>query len=100
MGFLSYDAVKTWEKTISRRKISYPLAYWIKSNRFLYFDHLKHLLGAVYVARGGEEEDYNQGKKWIEETYERIGQSSSPSSFLQLKERWSVLLVRKNLEKK
>ncbi|HPT63879.1 MAG TPA: anthranilate synthase component I family protein [Candidatus Atribacteria bacterium] len=85
VGFLSYDAVKTWEKTISRRKISYPLAYWIKSNRFLYFDHLKHLLGAVYVARGGEEEDYNQGKKWIEETYERIGQSSSPSSFFATK---------------
>ena len=85
VGFLSYDAVKTWEKTIPRRKTNYPLAYWIKSNCFLYFDHLKHLLGAVYVARRGEEEDYNQGKQWIEETYERLDHSSS-SSFFETKE--------------
>ncbi len=80
VGFLSYDAVKTWEKTIPRRKINYPLAYWIKSNRFLYFDHLKHLLGIVYIARGGEEIDYDEGKEWIEETYNRLLQPSSPSS--------------------
>ncbi|MDI3542749.1 MAG: anthranilate synthase component [Candidatus Atribacteria bacterium] len=86
VGFLSYDAVKTWEKTIPRRKTSYPLAYWMKSNRFLYFDHLKHLLGAVYVARRGEEEDYNQGKQWIEETYEKLNHSFSPSSFFETKE--------------
>ncbi|MGQ9473862.1 MAG: anthranilate synthase component I family protein [Candidatus Caldatribacteriaceae bacterium] len=69
VGFLSYDAVKTWEVTVPRKPLDFPLAYFVRAQRFLYFDHLKHRLGAVYVAREGE---YQRAKEWIGEIQERI----------------------------
>lgn len=67
VGLLSYDAVKTWEKTVPKRTVDFPLAYFATVRRFLFFDHLKHLLGAVYIARAGDAEDFVQGTMWIEE---------------------------------
>ncbi|BER93413.1 MAG: anthranilate synthase component [Candidatus Atribacteria bacterium] len=75
VGFLSYDAVKTWEKTVPRKPLSYPLAYFVESRRFVYFDHLRHQIGIVYLAQAGNEKDYQQGKAWIEGVWERISAS-------------------------
>lgn len=72
VGFLSYDAVKTWEKTVPRKPLDFPLAYFATVRRFLFFDHLKHLLGAVYVARAGDERDFAEGTAWIQETMGEI----------------------------
>lgn len=72
VGFLSYDAVKTWEKTVPRKALDFPLAYFAVVRRFFFFDHLKHLLGAVYVARAGDKEDFRQGVAWIRETMGEI----------------------------
>lgn len=73
VGFLSYDAVKAWEQTVPRKAMHFPLAYFATVRRFFFFDHLRHRLGAVYVARGRDEEDFHRGKKWIMEAMERIG---------------------------
>lgn len=69
VGFLSYDAVKTWEVTVPRKPLDFPLAYFALARRFLYFDHLRHRLGVVYVARAGE---YHRAKQWIETIIERV----------------------------
>lgn len=69
VGFLSYDAVKTWEVTVPRKPLDFPLAYFALARRFLYFDHLRHRLGVVYVARAGE---YHRAKRWIEDIIERV----------------------------
>lgn len=72
VGFLSYDAVKTWEKTVPRKALDFPLAYFATVRRFLFFDHLKHLLGAVYIARAGDEGDFAEGVAWIRETMRAV----------------------------
>jgi anthranilate synthase component 1 len=72
VGFLSYDAVKTWERTVPRKALDFPLAYFATVRRFLFFDHLRHRLGAVYVARGGDEEDFSRGLTWIREVMGRV----------------------------
>lgn len=69
VGFLSYDAVKTWEVTVPRKPLDFPLAYFALARRFLYFDHLRHRLGVVYVARSNE---YHAAKQWIEDIIERV----------------------------
>ncbi|MEN3185527.1 MAG: anthranilate synthase component I family protein [Atribacterota bacterium] len=69
VGFLSYDAVKTWELTVPRKPLDFPLAYFALARRFLYFDHLRHRLGVVYVA--GKEE-YHEAKEWIENVVQRV----------------------------
>lgn len=69
VGFLSYDAVKTWETTVPRKSLDFPLAYFARARRFLYFDHLKHRLGVVYVARSGE---YDRARQWIQDVVARI----------------------------
>ncbi len=71
VGFLSYDAVKTWERTVPQKPVEFPLAYFATARRFLFFDHLKHRLGVVYVARGRDEEDFERGVFWIEEAIRR-----------------------------
>ncbi|MCX7667664.1 MAG: anthranilate synthase component I family protein [Atribacterota bacterium] len=68
VGFLSYDAVKTWEMTVPRKPLDFPLAYFALARRFLYFDHLKHRLGVVYVAK---KDEYHVAKRWIEMVIER-----------------------------
>lgn len=78
VGFLSYDAVKTWEKTVPRKAMTFPLAYFATVRRFLFFDHLKHLLGAVYVARAGDTDDFARGVAWIQETMGEIPNGAFP----------------------
>lgn len=72
VGFLSYDAVKTWEHTVPKREIEFPLGYFVKARRFIYFDHLKHLIGIVYLARAEDREDFERGKEWIKKQEEEI----------------------------
>lgn len=72
VGFLSYDAVKTWERTVPKKPMDFPLAYFATVRRFLFFDHLKHLLGAVYVARARDEEDFRRGVMWIREMMGKV----------------------------
>ncbi|MBC7217346.1 MAG: anthranilate synthase component I family protein [Candidatus Caldatribacterium sp.] len=72
VGFLSYDAVKTWEKTVPKKPVDFPLAYFATVRRYLFFDHLKHLLGAVYIARAGDEGDFLRGVAWIQEVMGEI----------------------------
>ncbi len=76
VGFLSYDAVKTWERTVPKKAMDFPLAYFATVRRFLFFDHLKHLLGAVYVARAGDEEDFRRGVMWIREVMGKVREGS------------------------
>ncbi|MGQ9622372.1 MAG: anthranilate synthase component I family protein [Candidatus Caldatribacteriaceae bacterium] len=71
VGFIGYDAVKTWERTVPWKPVEFPLAYFATARSFLFFDHLRHRLGVVYVARGGDEEDFAKGVSWIEETVQR-----------------------------
>ncbi len=96
VGFLSYDAVKTWEKTVPRKPLSYPLAYFVESRRFICFDHLRHQIGIVYLAQAGNEEDYQQGKAWIEKTWERI---SAPQRIPEDDEFFTKDKVGSNFEK-
>lgn len=69
VGFLSYDAVKTWEKTVPQKPLDYPFAYFLTIHRFLYIDHLRHTVGAVHVVPTGKREFYLQAKTWIDEVF-------------------------------
>jgi len=69
VGFLSYDAVKTWETTVPWKPLDFPLAYFALARRFLYFDHLKHRLGIVYVAGKGE---YRKAQEWMRKVEEEL----------------------------
>ncbi|NLJ50262.1 MAG: anthranilate synthase component I family protein [Candidatus Atribacteria bacterium] len=69
VGFLSYDAVKTWEKTVPKKPLQYPCGYFLTVNRFLYIDHLRHTVGAVQVVPAGREELYLQAENWMDQVF-------------------------------
>jgi len=65
VGFLSYEAVKTWEKIPPNLESEYPIAYFVSAPRFLYFDHLRHTMGAVYLVGENDERGYRKAREWI-----------------------------------
>ncbi len=69
VGFLSYDAVKTWEKTVPQKPLDYPCAYFLTAHRFLYIDHLRHTVGVVQVVPAGKRELYLQAETWIDDVF-------------------------------
>ena len=72
VGFLSYDAVKTWEKTVPQKPLDYPYAYFLTVHRFLYIDHLRHTVGAVQVVPAGKRELYLQAKTWMDDIFNSL----------------------------
>jgi len=72
VGFLSYDAVKTWEKTVPQKPLDYPFAYFLTVHRFLYIDHLRHTVGAVQVVPTGRNESYLQAKTWMNDIFNSL----------------------------
>ncbi|HSV30647.1 MAG TPA: anthranilate synthase component I family protein [Atribacteraceae bacterium] len=78
VGFFSYDAVKCWEERVPRKPGSYPLTWFVDARRFLFFDHLKHRMGAVALVPAGEEESYRRAEEWVEETMNAAEQDGGP----------------------
>jgi len=79
VGFFSYDAVKTWEKTVPMKPLDYPLAYFITARRFLYIDNLRHTVGALCMVPAGKIELYHKARKWIGEVFRQLEKDHSLS---------------------
>ena len=79
VGFFCYDAVKTWEKTVPIKPLDYPLAYFITARRFLYFDNLRHTVGALCMVPAGKIELYHKAREWIGEVFRQLEKDYSLS---------------------
>ncbi len=69
VGFLSYEVVKTWEKIPPNRESQYPIAFFVSAPRFLYFDHLRHTMGAVCLVSRSDDKGYRKAVEWINDVF-------------------------------
>ncbi len=82
VGYLSYEAVTYFEKTVPRAKLDdlqIPDAYFVISDTLLIFDHLEHRIKIVANAyvEGDTGKAYDEAVRKIDELTERLKRSVS-----------------------
>ncbi|PAW77798.1 MAG: anthranilate synthase component I [Verrucomicrobia bacterium Tous-C9LFEB] len=82
VGYLSYEAVTYFEKTVPRAKLDdlhIPDAYFVISDTLLIFDHLEHRIKIVANAyvEGDAGKAYDEAVRKIDELTERLKRSVS-----------------------